>query len=182
MARYFYKIGEQEYGPAVESQLSEVGITPDTPVRYEHGRYYKPAREINDLAYLFENMSEEELATGPVPLEQEVHTGFAEDFARDAVEHGRRVELESDRIPGQSAGWLLPAGLLFALFIGFIGGGIGAYIRWRIAYVEDGHVFWKYKDSHRSWGTFILGLSVVSIIFWFLYLNGAISLDNIISD
>ena len=169
MARFFYKIDEKEYGPATESQLAEVGIGPGTLVRYEHGRYYKPAREINDLAYLFENMSDEELASGPVPLEPEVHTGYAEDLAREAVEQGRRVELETDRVPGQSAGWLLPAGLVFALAGGVIGGGIGAYIRWRIACVENGRVLWKYKQSHRTWGAFILGLSVVSIIFWNVY-------------
>lgn len=169
MARFFYKIDENEYGPATESQLAEVGIGPGTLVRFEHGRYYKPAREINDLAYLFENMSDEELASGPVPLEPEVHTGYAEDLARDAVEQGRRVELETDRVPGQSAGWLLPAGLVFALAGGVIGGGIGAYIRWRIARVERGRVLWKYKNSHRTWGGFIIGLSVVSIIFWNMY-------------
>lgn len=169
MARFFYKIDENEYGPATESQLAEVGIGPGTLVRFEHGRYYKPAREINDLAYLFENMSDEELASGPVPLDPEVHTGYAEDLAREAVEQGRRVELETDRVPGQSAGWLLPVGLLTALFIGVVGGGIGAYIRWRIARVERGRVLWKYKDSHRTWGAFILGLSVVSIIFWNVY-------------
>ncbi len=169
MARFFYKIDEKEYGPATESQLAEVGIGPGTLVRYEHGRYYKPAREINDLAYLFENMSDEELASGPVPLEPEVHTGYAEDLAREAVEQGRRVELETDRVPGQSAGWLLPAGLVFALAGGVIGGGIGAYIRWRIARVERGRVLWKYKQSHRTWGSFIIGLSIVSVIFWNIY-------------
>ena len=169
MARFFYKIGEQEYGPATESQLAEVGLAPDTLVRFEHGRYYKPAREINDLAYLFENMSEEEQSFEPMPFEPETHTGTVADQARDAVEQGKRIELETDRIPDQSAGWLIPAGLVLAIIGGVIGGGIGAYIRWRIARVENGRVLWKYKQSHRGWGSFIIGLSVVSVIFWNIY-------------